>query len=44
MKEVEKQRITKVITQDLGISMHLKDGKLSETEWVYIVRIKDSAT
>ena len=26
MKEVEKQLITKVITQDLGISMHLKGG------------------
>lgn len=26
MKEVEKQRITKVITQDFGISMHLRGG------------------
>ena len=30
MKEVEKQLITKVITQDFGISMHLKGGHYIE--------------
>lgn len=30
MKEVEKQRITKVITQDFGISMHLKGSHYIE--------------
>jgi hypothetical protein len=30
MKEVEKQLITKIITQDLGISMRLKGGHYLE--------------
>ena len=30
MKEVEKQLITKIITQDFGISMHLKGGHYIE--------------
>ena len=30
MKEVEKQRIKKVITQDLGISMRLKGSRYLE--------------
>ena len=30
MKEVEKQLITKIITQDLGIFMHLKGGHYIE--------------
>lgn len=30
MKEVEKQLIIKIITQDLGISMHLKGGRYIE--------------
>lgn len=30
MKEVEKQRITKIITQDFGISMHLKGSHYIE--------------
>lgn len=30
MKEVEKQLITKIITQDFGISMHLKGGHYTE--------------
>lgn len=30
MKEVEKQRIAKIITQDFGISMHLKGGHYIE--------------
>ena len=41
MKEVEKQRITKVITQDFGISMHLKGSHYIEE--AAILALQDSS-
>ncbi len=41
MKEDEKQLITKIITQDLGISMHLKGGRYLEE--AVILALKNSS-
>lgn len=41
MKEDEKQIITKIITQDLGISMHLKGDRYLEE--AVILALKNSS-
>lgn len=41
MKEVEKQLITKIITQDLGISMNLKGGRYLEE--AVVLALKNSS-
>ena len=41
MKEVEKQLITKIITQDFGISMHLKGSHYIEE--AAILALQDSS-